>query len=357
MSLPDNYTGLSPLYCGMNPPATQPAWLAGRPLNEWFAIAGTSGAGGAVADTFSGFVVRDDTSEIFIPLAGGHGVTDNRTVSIQLSDDAPAWVLRNASSTAFTDGAAYNADGKPASRHTYSTGIWCPQRNRIMVHGAYGLGTMANTSRTVDGFNPDTNTWDAAGTWANIPSPINIYSMCRGKNGDAWLAGGGRWNQATDTYTTLSWPQTPRFPGSYDSLRDQVFTLQYSDGQTLGGGGLIASKISAAGAQTVITFNASAALTALTALQPLYAGMDYDPDTDKHYFYPGRGSRDLYVITPNSGTVWDVSILALGAGSATLPDTPAGGSGINGRFRRVPGLKGFVLLPQQSSNLYFIRTA
>lgn len=360
-------------YAGKAAPSTMPAWLAGKPLNEWVAIAGTgwdtSGAGGALADAFSGFVVRDDTSEVIIALAGGHGAgLDNRVVSLSLSADAPAWVLRKAASTSTTGDVAYYPDGTPASRHTYSSGIWCPQRNRLMMHGLYGTYPNATFSRTVDGFNLDNNTWDPAGTWLTMPSSVNVYSMCRGKNGDAWLQG-GRWNQATDTYTASSWGAAlSRFPGAYDSLRDQVFTLQFGDGQGFNTNlGVQASKISASVVQTAVTFNSSAAYTAFVNDQLVYSGMDYDPVNDKFWFYPGSYANGtgayvnpgkVYIITPNSGAVWDMSILTLGAGSATgIPGTPPGGAGINGRFRYVPALKGFVVLPQKSSNLYFIRTA
>jgi hypothetical protein len=85
--------------------------------------------------------------------------------------------------------------------------------------------------------------------------------------------------------------------------------------------------------------------------------MDYDIVNDKFLFYHGAGdTKRVYVITPGSGTTWDMSILGLGPGTETPDDPPANGSGINGRFRYVPALKGFVMLPRGTANLFFLRT-
>jgi hypothetical protein len=89
--------------------------------------------------------------------------------------------------------------------------------------------------------------------------------------------------------------------------------------------------------------------------QPTYAAMDYDPDNDRFLFYCGQGAGAgrVYVITPNASTTWDVSFLAT---TGNLPPaTP--GDGVHNRFRYVPALKGFLLMPKATSNLFFIRTA
>jgi hypothetical protein len=348
-------------------PDGTPAWLAGKPLNEWFEIPGTSGAGGASVDAFSGMCVRDDTSEIFIALAGGHGQGyDNRVVSLDLRQSAPTWVTRKAASTVFAD-AAYYPDGTPSSVHTYTNIHWVPQRNRVMTMGRNGTYPTSLTITAVDGFNPDTNAWDSAGTWPDVPP--GHYGFARGKDGDVWLSK-GRWNQATATTTVFSsWDLAVHQPGAWDSLRNQVFILQFGNGQGYDTAvGLLAYKVNGDGVQSAVTLNPSAALTALQADAPTYSALEYDPVNDCFLAYPGAkytsngnipspNPERVYVIKPNSGSSWDVSILNLGAGSVIPMASPAGGAGINGRFRYVPMLKGFVLLPQKSSNLYFIRTA
>ena len=349
-------------------PEGTPAWLAGKPLNEWIEIPGTSGAGGASVDAFSGMCVRDDTSEIFIALAGGHGQgLDNRVVSLDLRQSTPTWVTRKAASANPTTDTAYYPDGTPSSVHTYTNIFWIPQRNRVMTMGRNGTFPNSYTFGAVDGFNPDTNTWDKAGTYADVPA--GHYGFARGQNGDVWMSR-SRWNQATASSTVFNtWSLGVHQPGAWDSKRNQVFILQWGNGQGFNPElGLLAYKVSGDGVQSVVTLNPSAALTALQSDAPTYSAMEYDAVNDRFLAYPGAkytnvgnvpnpAPERVYVITPNSGSSWDVSILKLGAGSVTPTPTPSGGSGINGRFRYVPGLKGFVLLPQASSNLFFIRTA
>lgn len=350
------------IYAGRYRPL--PAWLSGKPLNEWFPIPNTSGAGGSSVDDYCGLAIRDDLSELWSAAAGGHGgSTDNRVVSIRLSDDAPAWTVRKASSTVFQDDVAYYSDGTPAARHTYHSIHWIPGRNRLMLHGFYGASGNASSFHVVDGFNPDTNQWDAAGTWPDAPGAAGWYGFVRGNNGDVWYGGGVRWNQAANNYSTFSWTRAPRFPGCHDSTRNRVFTLQYGDSQGFDTGyGVWASVISATGVQTLVTLTDGGALTELQNNTPVYSGMDYDPILDKYCFYPGvklgtgpyPNPEKIYLIDP---VTYAVSTLALGAGSVVPNNTPVTGSGIQSRFRYVPNLRGFVMLPQKSSNLYFIRTA
>ena len=341
-----------------------PSWLSGKPLNEWFTIPGTSGAGGAAATAFSGMALRGDTSEIFIAASGGHNnSSDNRVVSIDLRQDAPTWTLRMAPSSSVQIDVAYYADGKPSSRHTYNNTHWCAPRHRIIMSGAeFVYGGAAFTYLTVDGFNATTNTWDAAGTFANCQT----YGAAIDNNGNILSTAGFRkWTQATDTYSAAISPPgnettQVRRPWCYDTLRSQWFGLAFGDGQDPTGWGstLRAVKMSnTALTQVAVTFNASAALTQLTADQPVYAGMVYDTANDRFLFYAGMTGRAgvVYVVTPNAGTVWDISILALGGGSVT--PTTVDVAGIVGRFQYVPQLNGIVALTTLAANLYFLRTS
>src|SRR6185503_2145067 len=106
-----------------------------------------------------------------------------------------------------------------------------------------------------------------------------------------------------------------------------------------------------------VTFKPGDALDQFTKDAPTYAAMDYDPDNDRFLFYCGQGTGAgrIYVVKPNDGNAWDMSLYTFGPGSTPPPAT--GGGGVNNRFRYVPHLKGFVLLPSAKADLYFIRTA
>ena len=83
------------------------------------------------------------------------------------------------------------------------------------------------------------------------------------------------------------------------------------------------------------------------------AGMDYDAANDRFLFYHGAETGKVYAITPNATNTWSISVLA----TTGMPGlTPTSGSGVNKRFRYLPTLDGFVLMPRGASNLYFLRT-
>ena len=107
--------------------------------------------------------------------------------------------------------------------------------------------------------------------------------------------------------------------------------------------------------QTLITFNDSAAKTQWLADTPSYCGMVYDPENDFFLFYQGFYAGRVYKIIPNDTLVWDMELFSYGPGNVT--PTASSGAGINGRFTYVPALKGVVMLPLETTNIYFMRTA
>lgn len=338
-----------------------PAWLAGHPANEWIEIPGTAGASGAAVDAFSGMALRESNSEIIIAAAGGHSDSaDNRVVSLVLAADAPVWVTRKASSTSVQPDVPYYTDGLPASRHTYQSSQVIESLDRVFLFGARFVYGNAYEFPTVDAFNLTTNEWDPAGTWTSVPSGGGYGAVRVRATEDVltyglrlWKAKDQTWSQPFTTLTN----DAVRWPIAHDSVRDQFFSLQWGDGQGYGAMAISASRFPLSGsAQISVTINDSAARAQFEADTPTYAAMDYDPDNDRFLFYCGQGAGAgrVYVVTPNATNAWDMSILALGPGSVTPPATS--GAGVNNRFRYVPALKGFVLLPQGASNLFFLRT-
>lgn len=343
-----------------------PAWLAAHPaINEWFAIANTSGAGSSKVDNYSGFALKVATSELFIPAAGGHPDLDNRVVSLNLALDAPGsvgtngWVLRHAQCASPNEPAAdddsYNAsDGTPMAAHLYNYLQHVASLDKVILIGSYGIGAVARVSKHVNGFGTTTFNWDAAGTWADPAS--TVFGRAQDASGVIYCDTSRKFTPATNTWGTH--PHTlGRFPIAYDSSNNTFFSLQWGDGQGAGSGVTATRANLGAGTDSTITFNTSAALTQFATDTPIYSGMDYDPINDNFLYYCGQGSGAgrIYVITKGVGTVWDMSILALGGGSVT--PNAAISAGVNKRFQYVSALRGFVMLPYAASNLYFIRTS
>lgn len=352
-----------------------PAWLVGAPLGGFVAIAGSEGPGVAV-NAWGGFTLKADSSELFFLATGGHGdSSDNRVVSISLLADAPRWVLRCTPSTHPIVNGGYYDDGtpglnmKPGSTHTYDYTAWVPQaaggRGRVMRFGMFGTWPMGFGAQNVDGFDPVANEWDPPGTWPDTPG---VGGTARdAETGEVYVAGGSKKITPDAGLVSATGVQTVRFPNAYDSQRHALFGLMYGDGQGYDLNLGVVARFNDLRAHTTvsITFNPSAGLTQFIHDQPTYAGMDYDPLNDRYLFYSaGDNSTNpftpkperIFVITPNATTTWDMSLLTL-AGSVVPAMPPTSGAGINGRFKYVPRLKGFVLLPSQSSPLYFLKTS
>ncbi|MES2263025.1 MAG: hypothetical protein V4724_31255 [Pseudomonadota bacterium] len=339
---------------------TLPLWLAGKPINDWIEIPGTSGAGGSGVGAYSGFAFNEKTNEILIAAAGGHwDSSDNRVVSLSLNDNAPSWQVRMAPSAQVAPDVAYYPDGKPSARHTYSTTQFIPQVNRLMLFGLRFSYGNAYTFGKVDAFNLETNTWDPPGTWADAP-PGHYGAVAVRGSGEVWTQALARWSPVSKTWTQPITQRTNdlvRWPIAHDSSRNQLFALNWADGESSGTAAVFASRIPVGGsAQITVTFNPSTALDRFKTEQPSYAAMDYDPDNDRFLFYSGQGSAAgrVYVIKPNAGNTWDISTLAL-VSYTRPPATPP--AGVHNRFRYVPALRGFVMMPSAGSNLYFLRTA
>jgi hypothetical protein len=351
-----------------------PAWLSGVAVNEWVQISGTSWASGLPSvdgdgiDAWGTLVLIDGTGTLVSPANGGHGDSvDNGVYSIDLLTDAPSWATRIAASTSTQSDVEYYADGKPTSRHGYAYAHYISQRSRVMMFGARGMAGNGNdglkvASHTVSG----TWTWDAEGTFT--ASPAGWGTARDPLTGNMMTNSGRLWTESTAAWSTLGlftggW----RYPVAFDSARSQFFALQWGDGgPDSGSTGIVAQKFDrATGAGTTITFNASSAYTQWLADGHRYAGMDYDSTNDCFLFYSGQtfsgGSvatnvtQRVYKITPNSGSTWDMEILSVTG--ATPAAAPSGGAGINGRWKFIPELDGFMVLPNKTSNIYFLRTA
>lgn len=341
-----------------------PAWLAAAAVGEWVAISGTTHAGSAGDPTSDGrstsrlaYCGAGLNGEDFILAAsGGHGdYSGNEVTSIDLAADAPTWTLRIARTASVTADVAYYGDGRPASRHTYWSTHYSTTRSRLMLHRSrfvYGSGISLNDS---NGLNLATNTWDADGTWTD-----GSTAGCRDANDNCWAITNSqhsirKWTASTDTWSADlgTWgSETLGYPMAHDATRDKLFSLSIGDGEG-GGSGVNAHRFSIDGAtRDTIAFNASSAYTQFQADAGIHAGMDYVVATDRFYWYAGTSSASrVYVITPNSGTTWDMAVLSVtGVTPATIQ-----GQGIFSRFRYVASLGGFVCMGSGAAPLNFIR--
>ena len=334
-----------------------PLWARSAALNTWTEIANTVPPGDCAIDGgWAGFAVKEINSELIIVAAGGHDASyDNGAYSIVLSADSPSWVMRKSRTVTPQINVLYYPDGTPTSRHLYHYIHYIESMDAVLLAGCrYGYGGGTPTGPGMDLFDLATNEYLPRYTYPDIPAGGD-YGLVKDGQGRIWTATGHRFDPSDESWTATG-ATLDRFPAAYDSLRNVLFSLKWWDGQGFYEGyGMTATKVDVATAETsTVTINASAAYTAWMASGPAYAAMDYDPDNDRFLFYHGGETGKVYVITPNSGTAWDMSVLAT---SGTPATAPASGAGINKRFQYLPNLKGFVMLPKAGSNLWFLRTA
>jgi hypothetical protein len=213
----------------------------------------------------------------------------------------------------------------------------------------------------VDGFNPTSNAYDAAGTYTEVLrtfEPNGPFGFGVSVDGDwkVWAAHDRRYAPATDTwdYPSVTGRIGGNFPQCYSPTLDVMFGLQWGDGTS--GSGLAAYKrVMSTLTDSAITWSAgsSSAVAQFGTDAPVYAGMDWDVANSRFLFYQG-GSR-VYSITPDSGTEWDMAILS----TTGTPPSAASSGGINSKFTYVEfaTMSGFVAMPTAAGGLHFLRTA
>ncbi len=348
----------------IKPVSAAPAWLAGRALNEWHPISGTllenSGAGRAIQE-FSSFALVG--TRLIAAASGGHEVSDNRVVGIELNVDAPTWPASPLCTPSLpgdvVSDAAWNLDNKPNSRHTRFNIQYMPTINggRVMLLGARDLYTTISPGSQphVAGFNLATNTWDAPSTYPNAPAGPN-GGGCVDDNGNGWMNGNQKLDAVTKTWSTITTvaAKNVRYPWANAKGKGYMFGLCYGDGWGYSLNLGICAVKQVGDVQTQITFNSSAALTQFVADVPAEAGMDYDTVNDYFLFCAGSPAGRVYKIIPNNTTVWDMEIFAYGSGNV-MPIVAPGGT--QKRFIYVPEFKGFVFAPGRYSEILFMKTA
>jgi hypothetical protein len=346
-----------------------PAWVSALPVLQWHQIPNTNlssvqtgftlpvrDGGGDVGTpggvlAFSGGSLKADGSEIFI-FGGGHADwAGNEVYSLRLANPVPAWVRRtNPTVNVQSDVSHYN-DGLPSSRHTYNAVQFIDQDNRMMTFGAasvYGIGS--GRFNTIDAFNPDTNTWAPAFTYANGPA-VGEYDLgfCRGPNGDVFCLNGAgrfvRWNRVPRTWTDLAASPIVLLDGQqiamcYDTARDRVMVFANNRGHFN----------PTTGAFTGVTFTGPAAGTI-----PVASAMSwvYVPERDSYMGW-ARGSNSVWEC---NASTFSVAVLSL---SGTAPPASPQGNAIDKLYNRmmyVPQLKMVVFVMTAGLNVYGFKVA
>lgn len=339
-------------------PATDlPAWLSGAAVNEAVEIADTViryGQGPGTRLSYSGLANHD--ALLILACTGGHGdSSDNGVDSLDLSANTPAWTQRREPfATPVTERNYYRTTPtvEPSSRHTYEYNKYNPVLDRLMLYTtSVPWGNSApEVPQATNGLNLSTWDFDPAGTYVAAGGCYVQDSAGRAYSRRGYFAP-NEYDPVSNTVTEL-----PGFTGevgrpiAYDSSRDVFFQCSYGDGSGGGPSRLLFRYSARFASQTAITFNSSAAATALLALADADATMFYVAALDAYFYWTGQV---LYKITPNSGTVWDVSEVTITG--ATIPTLTSVQRDSHSRACYVPSLGVMAWLPNATSNLYCVR--
>lgn len=227
---------------------SDPAWLAGLAPLTWLQIPSTAlalaqngftapgNSNKAFVMSYSGACVKDAGSEVWLAGGGHADYAGNEPYTLRLANDAPAWARRRDPTAAVGStgipGPSHYDDGRPSSRHTYWNLHFINARNRMMYVGASSVwGNGNGQHNTVDSFNPLTNDYEAAGTFASLPSGTIAFAQPSCKDGDenVWLQNPNsgalvRWNQATGASTSIGTRSVCNIdtPMAYDPVRNRI---------------------------------------------------------------------------------------------------------------------------------------
>ena len=334
-----------------------PTWMQAMSVGTWGEIAGTANPGaGLNMNAFCDMTLRPSDATVLAVASGGHfDGSSNGAASIRLTDNAPSWMVRRASSwNGVETNVLYYADGSPASRHTYHHTHYIAGLDAVLLAGCrFGWGPGTPTGPGMDLFSLSTNDYLPRFTYPDItPWPAGSYGVVQDGQGHIWTQAGHRFNVSTLTWSKPGSGSLLRYPAAYDSIRDRIFAMQFNDGEGFGGAGFQARELNpSTGNSVTITINSSAAYTQFLADAPAYAGMAFCPLDGKFYFlHPGRMGT-FYVVTPNGTTTWDMATF-----------TPSGTAPVSSgvlckRLLWVDALQGFVLQNNATQNLRFLRMA
>jgi hypothetical protein len=364
-----------PAFGGGGGGGSLPAWRSGQSVNEWREIPNTKisstptylygASGGTISKVLAwiGWSLDQRNSRLYSVSNGGHdNYWGNEVDMCDLEQDAPAWseLVTSSLQADVTLNSDRYADGRPASRHSYYTQQFIESLNRAVMVGVGSKSKSGNPGASFDAFNPSTNLFDAANTFASLPF---------GLSGNGWTVA-----KHPTTEDIYSWAVNDRVykwtkgtPGSWAAISG--FTPNTAEGgavaaidPTRGASGtmLVAGGAAplhhtvdlATGAFTAITFTGTDAAQVNSGYVDM--GLIYHPVLDKFLAIRGEAGCPISVVDPVS---FDVTRLSV-TGNGSLPEAHDvfGAKAVYTRALYVPNLSGIVWGPQFNENLWFLRT-
>ena len=277
---------------------------------------------------------------------GGHAdYSGNEVYRLRLNQATPVYQRLSTPTASVTTNVKYYGDGRPSARHTYQS-FWFAGGKLKSLGGQYVYGNASVSPSNTDIFDPDTGNWTTqvnnnGSGWYACGNHATGVIYVAGPSGNYSSTTYGRLD-ASNVWTTLGSGSSSgtAFGGSaFDSARSRIYRIGDYDGNkpvvywTVGGSETNPA-LSGANASTFDNFGS-------------YAGVDYCVGSDCIYLKDPGANRTVYRL--NCATLACDTLTTSGA-------TPSSAmNGVNGRFKYVPDLKGFIYIPSWGV-AYFLRT-
>lgn len=359
--------------------ADLPSWRAGLTNGVWKELSGTApsshttAVGGAVSanimDAYSGIHVAGNDDDLVIWGGRHNNYSGNEVLGLLLWADTPA-IRTICEPTAVGDrgtgvvwwGTAPNQ--KPAVPHTYDSGVYSAALGRhIWIGQSSPGGEPSGSSGALSGGDRMFSMVASTGVWVQLADDLGAIpsgsgkSVARDTTGHIYTLAQDRCHKYTvgSGWAELVFSGDLHTSGltalTYDSLRDRLLRLSCDEIRFLTidctAGTVVDRTASLSGSGSVV-----ADLTALVGLDS--PGVCYDPDNDR-FIVPNGTAGQFYAI---NASTWAVTLVNPSTASGTVPDKAVGSSsGIFGRVKYVPRLKGVAYYPAGSSNCWFLPTA
>jgi hypothetical protein len=381
----DSYTAASGATVGGGR-FVQPTWLAGKPLNEWFEIPGSTIAGtvtasgvltAAIFHDYSGIVPFSGTK--LMAFGGGHGgQSDNTVASFDLMTGT-AWTVARQPTPAGQRVLASNgdttldkfwwADGAPNPPHAYSSGQWVPELDRIIWFDQRGVWSYSGNhphARWCQ-FNLATGTWVQPGDADDVVSPNLMRMACRAADGKIYGSSSGqniiqydpaqpfgsRWTQWTNN-AALNWNGYGQF--MHDAAGNRLLRI----------GDLGAARYFAIDMTTKAVTDLSPLFTGdsgvITAMNARVGvdtcGACIDPINNRIVIPTGLAGGGFYAISLATWAVTLVTPPVVGGSTVSgTPGAPANPAGLYSRLHYISALKCLVYAPNGNANMCAMRLA
>lgn len=334
-----------------------PAWVPST-IGQWVQIstsntitsvhpspvpAGNTGPS-SVVDTW-GCIATSIDGDVYMWGGGHNDYAGNEVYRLRLNQATPVWQRLTTPSSSVATNVKYYSDGKPSARHTYQA-LWFAGGKLKSLGGQYVYGDATVSPSNTDLFDPTTGAWTTqvnnnGGGWYACGDHATGVIYAAGVSGNYSSTTYARLD-ASNVWTTLGSGSSSgtAFGGSaFDSARSRIYRIGDYDGNkpvvywTVGGGET----------NPALTGSAATAFDNATS----YPGVDYDAGTDCIYMKAATASQTVYRL--------NCSTLVCDALTTSGVTPGAASNGVNGRFKYVPNLKGFIYIPSWG-NAYFLRT-